>query len=295
MKLYPKTASEWQDCLFVAVAFPLVLFAVGYCVLIWRDWYSSLPFLPHTGWRLVEVSLAIALGLLCIVLLILSHGRARTGFVILLFWALASSSAPLVTECADVCWRLAYVRSEIAAQRNEWMNSAHEESVVTVSDQKDMPIFSVYYRGGMGSQFKGGLIMALWPDGTLIYPQSDPLHGGPPFLKAKLDPSAVRATMDRIRATGVFSDPWYNVGQEAVDAPSRTLCARDGERCVVMTSSLEYGMLALYSDFRYLEWIEDFSNYLHVWDQLDTVMYQLRLKEGVSVEVNPVFKKVAVR
>ena len=68
-----------------------------------------------------------------------------------------------------------------------------------------------------------------------------------------------------------------------------------GLRCVVMASSHEYGVSALYSDFRYMDWIEEFNNYLRVWDALNTIVYQLRWAEGVDVETKLTFRNVTIR
>lgn len=79
------------------------------------------------------------------------------------------------------------------------------------------------------------LILAVWPDGHIVW-SKDRLQGGAPYFAGQIDPKAVGSLMSRLEQDGVFADKSLNNPNFGPDAKFTTILARSGKKVLRMQS-----------------------------------------------------------
>lgn len=104
-------------------------------------------------------------------------------------------------------------------------------------------VLAVYYDNwGLSLPYRGGrgLIIAAWPDGTLVW-SADRLKGGAPFRTGKTDPNQVTALLARLEKEGLFQEKLIPTIYYGADSAFNTVLVKSGKQKIELRSWHELG------------------------------------------------------
>ncbi len=112
---------------------------------------------------------------------------------------------------------------------------AGEPRPITQADN----VFAIYADNwGLSSPGGTKLIFCAWEDGYVVW-SSDRIEGGPPYRMAKVKPSDVISTLDRMDRAGIFDIQRLNGGEVVIDSVFTTILVRRNGKQLKMQSSHE--------------------------------------------------------
>ncbi len=97
-------------------------------------------------------------------------------------------------------------------------------------------VVAMYYQDwGLSSSGSPRIILAAWPDGSIIW-SDDRVKGGAPYRVGHVDPKKFVALLARFEKDGLFSDKKFNQGHYGPDSQFITVLAKSGKKKITMQS-----------------------------------------------------------
>jgi hypothetical protein len=182
------------------------------------------------------------------------------------------------------------------------IGSAEEPKPVVRPISEADTVLAVYYQDWTrGSPRPDGLILAIWPDGHIVW-SGDRVRGGPPYRQAEVDPKKVSALVGKFDTDGLFDDDKWNVGYWDPHADFLTVLVKSGKKKVSMCSDHE---AAQANGFDVLHWKlpkrldrrleilreapKDYLFFRVVWDDTRKRLAEFVPAEGSWTEGKPVW------
>src|SRR5579862_3984339 len=90
-------------------------------------------------------------------------------------------------------------------------------------------------RGLHSRQRVPAIILAVWPDGYIVWSE-DRINGGAPYFAGSIDPEIVAALLSEFEHDGLFADRKLNSAKFGPDSHFTTMFIKSGKKQVVMQS-----------------------------------------------------------
>src|SRR6267378_4256032 len=103
------------------------------------------------------------------------------------------------------------------------------DEVPTRAIERADSVLSIYPENwGLGARQRvPAIILAIWPDGQIVW-STDRVNGGPPYFSGKVDPADVVVVLADLERDGLFADERLNDAHFGPDSSFTTLLVKWG-------------------------------------------------------------------